>query len=60
MEYKIVAMKLKGLFGTDREATSVQFAEEVNRHIALGWEPQGGVVFEANSQGIYQAMVKRR
>ncbi len=60
MEYKIIAVKNKGIFGTDYQAMCAQLTEEVNRHIALGWEPQGGVAFGPPAYGIYQAMVKRR
>ena len=64
MEYKIVVVKALGLLGTNFEAAAEKLAEEVNQHIALGWEPQGGVsvgqTWNVKTPYLFQAMTRRR
>ncbi|MCF7686809.1 MAG: hypothetical protein K9M98_13485 [Cephaloticoccus sp.] len=65
MEYKIITIKADETFtGTQFVSTAAKLAEEVNDHIALGWEPQGGVcegeTRSFHSKQLFQALVKRR
>lgn len=65
MEYKILtAVTDSGILGTNFETTAAKLAHEVNQHLMLGWEPQGGVCV-GDTQSLkrpylFQAMVKRR
>ena len=64
MEYKIAVVKALGLLGTDSEATAEKLAEEVNQHIAPGWEFHGGVslgpAWSFKTPYLFHAMTKRR
>lgn len=65
MEYKILTMRADSLLnGTQFEAAAVKLAEEVNAHVAIGWEPQGGVCVGQTTSlrrpYLFQALVKRR
>ncbi len=64
MEYKVVVVKAVGFLGTNFEAAAEKLAEEVNRLIALGWEPQGGISpghsWSLKTPFLFQAMIKRR
>ncbi len=64
MQYKIIVAKAMGFLGTDFAAAAVRLAEEVNREIAAGWEPQGGIstgnTFSFKTPYLFQAMIRRR
>ena len=63
MDYKIIFMKPTAHFlGVNLAKASEEFAEEVRQQIALGWEPQGGVVLAGSPMqpSFFQAMIKRR
>jgi hypothetical protein len=64
MEYKIITVKAVGFLGTNFEKAANELAEEVSRHIAAGWEPQGGVCtgssYSTQAPSLFQAMIERR
>ena len=64
MEYKIIVVKAVGFLGTNFETAAEKLAEEVGRHLALGWEPQGGIgsghTLSFKTPYLFQAMIRRR
>lgn len=62
MEYKILIAKIPvGFFDVNVAAAAEKLASDVTQQIALGWEPQGGVVIGGKfGRDLLQAMIKRR
>lgn len=64
MEYKVVVVKALSVLGTDFAAAAAALAEEVNRELASGWEPQGGVSTGTSrsikTPYLFQALIRRR
>jgi len=64
MEYKIIVVKAVAFFGTNFETAAQKLADEVSQHVALGWEPQGGVCvgssWSMKTPYLFQAVIRRR
>lgn len=65
LQYKVVSIQApRGFFGPKLDEAAEQLAEEVNREMSAGWEPQGGVAFSSSAQAsrtyLLQALVRRR
>lgn len=45
MEYKLIVVDATRLLGSDYERAGKELSEEVNAHMAEGWQPQGGVCY---------------
>jgi hypothetical protein len=55
MQYKIILVPRVFVFSN--AGAIEKFTAEVNKAIALGWEPSGGLAVYGNA--LYQAMIKR-
>ena len=64
MQYRVITVQTKGPIGTDFVAASEQLADLVNKALAEGWEPIGGVEVGHPIGGaqptLLQALVRRR
>jgi hypothetical protein len=64
MQYRVLTVQTQGPIGTDFTAASQQLAELVNKALAEGWEPVGGVEVGHPLGGaqptLLQALIKRR
>ncbi len=63
MQYKVVVVGVVKTWGTNFPEAAEQLADAVNKEIAEGWEPLGGVnvgrTMSTEEPHLLQAMVKR-
>jgi hypothetical protein len=60
-EYKLVVAEVTSVIRRDVDKAADALSEEVNRELASGWEPQGGIASVQAGTGVHliQALVRR-
>jgi hypothetical protein len=60
-EYKLVVAEVTSMIRRDVDKAADALREEVNRELASGWEPQGGIASVQAGTGVHliQALVRR-
>lgn len=61
-EYKVIAKEVTSIVWRDVQKAADELTQDVNTHLASGWEPQGGVASIQAGTGVYliQALARRR
>lgn len=61
IEYRLVVAEVTSVFRRDVDKAAEALREEVNRELASGWEPQGGIASVQAGTGVHliQALVRR-
>ena len=62
MEYKVIVQKVANALTRNVSKAAADLSREVNKHVAQGWEPLGGVAIGDAGTAPYllQTMIRRR